>query len=232
MIRQNESVLSFLLKPVSEHSTLGPVETVLKRYAIRHDLEPNSVQNLKQLFTDLSGSVHIQQEIEECLEKKGKSNLKELKSQVLGLIDLYKSVGEKLLECESKMMLRLEKMDNLQKRVTTVMELQSNEALPAVTSSLERYLEVSFRDLNIETQYKQLLSLYQKHIALRDAIQMFRTTDQALSEPLCPICLQDSVTTGMSPCGHTFCNGCSKRMILECYVCRQKIRERLKLFFS
>lgn len=232
LIRQNESVLSFLLKPAAEHTVLGPVEAVLRRYAIRHDVDTASVLTVKALCSDLSGATVIQEEIEDCLKKRGQSSLSEVRSQVTGLIELYKSTGEKLLDCESKMAFRLEKMDKIQQRVSSLMELQTNDALPAVTAALEKYLEIAFRDLHIETQYKQLLFLYQKHIALREAIQLFKTPHQVISEPMCPICIQETVTTAMSPCGHTFCGGCSKRSVMECFVCRGKIRDRLKLYFS
>jgi hypothetical protein len=151
---------------------------------------------------------------------------------VAALFEMYKTTGEQVLECENQIKLLLDKMTAIQSRVTIVMELQSNDALPSVTDALEKYLEVAFRDLRIEDQYKRLLYLYQKHIALRDTIQLFRAGSQTHTEPICPICLQESVTSAITPCGHTFCSGCARRMSTECYLCRGKIRERVKLFFS
>ena len=61
---------------------------------------------------------------------------------------------------------------------------------------------------------------------------MFKIGNQTTAEPLCPICISDSITTAISPCGHTFCSGCAKRMVNECGVCRGRIRDRLKLYFT
>ena len=232
MMKQNESILSFLLKPAAEHAILGPVEAALRRYAIRHDVDPNAVVTVRQLCSDISGAVSIQEEIEFCVKQHGPSTSQEIREQVDALLELYKTTGEQVLECENQLRMRLEKMDCIQHRVTLVMELQTNEALPTLTNSLEKYLEVAFRDLGIEAQYKQMLFMYQKHITLRETIQLFRTGSQIQAEPLCPICLTDSVSTAIVPCGHTFCGGCSRRMVMECYVCRGKIRERVKLFFG
>lgn len=232
MIRQNETVLGFLFRPPSDHATIGPVEQSLRRYALRHDVENGSVKNLKLLLQDLSGAAVIASEIDACVAAKGPSSLPQIRSQVNSLIDLYKETGEKLLDCENQLKLQLEKMDKVQRRVGTVIELQTNEATPELVEALEKYLKVSFRDMAIESQYKTLLHLYQKHISLREAIQVFKTGSQLASEPLCPICINESVSAAIVPCGHTFCQTCARRMVNECGVCRSKIRDRLKLYFS
>jgi len=234
MIRQNETTLSFLFRPSTEHATIGPVEQALRRYAIRQDIDTSSVRTFRQVLSDLSGTQlqKIQNEIEECVSKKGTSSLANLRAQVNALIELYKETGEKLLECENQLKLRLEKMDKIQKRVSTVIELQTNEAIPEVVSSLENYLKISFRDMSVEPYYKDLLYLYQKHISLREAIHIFKTGSQVVNEPMCPICLSESVSMAIVPCGHTFCITCARRMMNECGVCRGKIRERMKLFFT
>ena len=231
MIRQNETVLSFLFRPVAEHSTAGPVEQALRRYAIRQDIDVHSVRTFKQILGDLSGN-NIQNEIDECILKKGTSSLNNLRAQVNALIEMYKETGEKLLECENQLKIRLEKMDKVQRRVSTIIELQTNEAMPELIASLEQYLKISFRDMSIEPFYKNLLYLYQKHISLREAIQIFKTGNQLTTEPTCPICLGESVGMAIVPCGHTFCVTCARRMIHECGVCRGKIRDRMKLFFT
>ena len=234
MIRQNETVLDFLYKPVTENTTTGPVEQALRRYALRQDIDIHSVKTLQQVLQDVSVTqgAKIQEEIEATVSAKGPSNLNQVRNQITALIELYKETGEKLLECENQLKMRIEKMDKVQRRVSTVIELQTNEAMPELVASLEKYLKVTFADMGIEANYKELLYLYQKHIVLRDAIQVFKTGSQVVSEPVCPICITDPVGTAMNPCGHTFCQTCARRMVNECGVCRARIRDRLKLYFS
>jgi hypothetical protein len=232
MIRQNETVLGFLTKPATDNPTIGPVETILRRYAFRQDVEPSAIKTFKSLCSDISGAVQIQAEIDVCVASKGTSTLADVKKQVNALIELYKETGDKLLDVENQLKMRIEKMDKIQKRVSTVIELQTNSATSELTVALENYLKVSFRDMSIEPLYKNLLFLYQKHIALREAIQVFKTGSHLVNEPTCPICINDSVGTVISPCGHTFCPTCAKKMVMECGICRGKIRDRIKLYFS
>ena len=229
MIRQNETVLGFLTRPAIDHPTVGPVESILRRYSFRQDIDNTSIKTFKQLI-DLSGS-NAHAEIETCLSAKGPSSSLDMKRQFNALIELYKETGEKLMDAENQLKMRIEKMDKIQKRVSTVIELQTNDATTDLTNALENYLKVSFRDMGIETQYKSLIVLYQKHYALREAMGMFKIAN-VTSEPMCPICLSDSVGTAISPCGHTFCGTCAKRMLSECGVCRGRIRDRLKLYFT
>jgi hypothetical protein len=231
MIHQNETVFSFLFRPAQEHATIGPVHKALQRYAIREDVEASAIQPLKNLL-DLSGSNQLEQEIHTLVQSKGPSSLAQIQNQVGALIELYKETGEKVLEAESQIKMQLEKMDKLQKRVCILMELQTNEATPALVAAVEKYMEVAFRTSTIEASYKTLLQLYKKHLMLREAIQVFKTGTTLPSEPLCAICLTDPVGTAIVPCGHTFCTTCAKRMAMECSVCRTRIRERMKLFFS
>jgi hypothetical protein len=234
MIRQNETVLDFLYKPVTENTTIGPVEQALRRYALRQDIDIHSVKTLQQVLQDVSVTqgAKIQGEIDATVSAKGPSSMNQVRNQITALIELYKETGEKLLECENQLKMRIEKMDKVQRRVSTVIELQTNEAMPELVASLEKYLKVTFADMGIEANYKELLYLYQKHIVLRDAIQVFKTGSQVVSEPVCPICITDPVGTAMNPCGHTFCQTCARRMVNECGVCRARIRDRLKLYFS
>lgn len=234
MIRQNETVLSFLYRPPSDHPTVGPVEQALRRYAIRQDVEFGAVRTFKNLLEDCSGTSLgiIASEIETCISAKGTSSLPQLRSQVNSLLELYKETGEKLLDCENQLKLRLEKMDKIQRRVSIMMELQTNEGTQDLVQAMETYLSFAFKDMAIESQYKQLLFLYQKHMALREAIQIFKTGSQLASEPLCPICITEPVGMAIVPCGHTFCQTCAKRMMTECGVCRGRVRDRLKLYFS
>jgi hypothetical protein len=230
MLRQTETVLDFLARPPAQESAIGTVETILRRYSIRQEVDPSNIKTLGQLL-DISGS-EIEAEIKECITQKGGTSLGDLRSQVTALIDMYKQTGEKVLECENQLRLRIEKIDKLQRRVSVILELQTNDATEALLQGMEKYMQISVNDLTLETLYKQLIYLYQKHIALRDAIQLFKTGSSLPSEPVCAICLTDSISHAIVPCGHTFCVSCSRKMTYECGICRSKIKDRMKIFIS
>jgi hypothetical protein len=51
-------------------------------------------------------------------------------------------------------------------------------------------------------------------------------------ESMCSICQTDSITHCIIPCGHTYCNTCTKRVIANknCYICRKQIKDKIKLY--
>lgn len=50
---------------------------------------------------------------------------------------------------------------------------------------------------------------------------------------MCPVCFEREVCMVMVPCGHTYCDACSKYDYrAKCPQCRQTINSRVKMFFS
>jgi Zinc finger, C3HC4 type (RING finger) len=232
MVKQNEEVLGFLQKPVSEHPTFGPVETAMRRFVMRNDVDSRAVPVLKDVLNESLTIAKFQEELSTELTKFGPSSITELQRQSSALLGIYKDIGEKLVDAENRLKLQMEKMDRLIARVASIMELNTNSALPRVVDALEDYLKLAFRDFHIESLYKEVLVLYQKHVVLREAIQVLRVGGTGQTDPLCAICLQESVCHVNVPCGHTFCAGCSRRQGLTCSMCRTNVKERVKLFFS
>jgi hypothetical protein len=232
MVQQNENTLAFLLRPVTDHPTIGPAQKALRRFALRNDVEFSSVQPLRNILTDISGNSITEEEIQKKLAEKGPSSLLQIKGQVNSLIEFYKETGERLLETENQLKMRLDKMDDIQRRVALIMELKTNKATPELVEVLEKYLKEEFSSLQIESNYKSLLHLYQKHLHLREAIQVFKTANTLNSEPICAICIMKHVGYAIVPCGHTFCEQCVRRMNYECGICRTRIKERMKIFIS
>jgi len=239
MTQQTEKLLLFLARPAAEHSIIGPVEAILRKYAIRQEVDVSAIKSCSQVIFDISGSTgssgmpltSVADEVADALATKGISSLTQIKEQVNVLAEMYVKTGQQLLEEENRLKICLEKMDKVQKRVTNIMDLQDNEATPELIASLEKYLMVTFRESDIEETYKRVIRLYQRHLYLRDAIQVFKATKES-HEPLCAICLEEPIGTAISPCGHTFCSGCAKKMVNECGMCRGRIRDRLKLYFA
>jgi len=230
MLAQTESVIEFLVKPSVDQAILGRVEGLLLKYSLRCEVDTASIKSLAELLDESPGS--IEKEIETLLTEKGGSTLANLKDQMGALIDLYKETGERVLEYENQVKLRIDKVDTLHKQVSSILQLKVNDATEGLVDGMTKYLQTTIHDLNIEPFYKTLIGLYKKHMVLRDAIQLFRTGASLPSEPVCAICLTDSISYAIVPCGHTFCVTCCRRMVHECSLCRSKIRDRLKIYIS
>lgn len=51
------------------------------------------------------------------------------------------------------------------------------------------------------------------------------------TQNMCTVCIEKSINRACVPCGHTFCEGCITQ-IKTCPMCRQSIKETIKLFFT
>lgn len=47
----------------------------------------------------------------------------------------------------------------------------------------------------------------------------------------CTICFENEVKICVTPCGHTFCEDCSKKLVQKCFVCNRIVKEKNKMFF-
>jgi len=231
MLQQTDTVLNFLVKPATEQQVLGPVESLLRKFSVRKEIDASALKTLAELLAESPGP-KVEKEINECLAKAGPSTLNEVREQVSSLIEVYKKTGESILESEYQLKLRVEKLSKVHKQVASILDLQMNDETEGLLKGMEKYLETSAKDLCIEEVYKDLIHLYAKHMALREAIQVVKTGTCLQSEPWCSICISDTISYAIVPCGHTFCVGCSRKMVYDCGICRTRIKERLKIYIS
>ena len=54
---------------------------------------------------------------------------------------------------------------------------------------------------------------------------------QILNRFKCTICFENEVKICVTPCGHTFCNNCSKKLDKKCFACNGSVRGKTTLFF-
>ena len=48
----------------------------------------------------------------------------------------------------------------------------------------------------------------------------------------CSICDTNNIKYCINPCGHTFCEGCSSKLITNCHICRGNITNKIKIFLG
>lgn len=229
MNTKNEDIVNFLKKPVGAQSALSRAEVFLQKFG-RGDFVPTH-PSLQYTFLDASGSSDIPK-IEEELKAIGPSSSKEIVEQVRWMYDMYKAAGEECMKQENILKLRLDILDKTYQKIIGFCELPVNEDSEKLAESVEQFVKKILEEHKIEEAYKQTVDAYRRFAALREMILFLRFTELTEKEPLCSICLSESVTFALIPCGHTLCGTCVKRQVHSCFMCRTVIRDRVKLYFG
>jgi hypothetical protein len=226
---KNEDLVTFLKKPLASSSALSRAEVFVQKFG-RSDFTPTH-QSLQYAFLDISGSSDVEK-IEHELKGVGPASPKEILEEVRWLYDMYRVAGDDCLTKEAALKLRLDILDKTYQKIIGFCELPINQDSEKVAEAIEAYVKKLYEDNNIEEDYKKTIEAYRRFAALKEIIQLLRFTDVQDREPLCSICLAESVGFVVVPCGHTFCGTCLKRQTSACYMCRSHIKDRVKVFFG
>ena len=120
-----------------------------------------------------------------------------------------------------------------------VFDVESNNPMKRyVTSVGQTFLHIlAIFNPKIFCQIKNTIDLYLFNILDNSNLSSFQylPIDENCSlkyKPSCPICFNDSHHTyAFNPCGHTICNHCLNSYDKSiCYVCRQSISSKIKLY--
>ena len=226
---KNAILLEFLRKPLASHPTLYQADVFFRRFGNQNFL-PNH-NSLKEILLDVSG-VSFVSKIEEEVLKIGPATPVKLVEEVRWIYDAYRSAGEETLKNEALLRTKMDAFDKIYQKTLSLSSLPMNEKSTAFQEAALEYLDAFFKEQNLEEEYKNYIESYRRFAALKEIITTFRFTDNVDKEPLCCICLDESVTHCLTPCGHTFCSSCVKKQMSSCYMCRTAIKDRVRIYFG
>ena len=229
LLTKHEDLFSFLTKNVAETSPLSRVDAFMKKFG-RPDFQSSATRE-KIIDMSQEGQSYMKS-LDDDLKGHGSSSYLEIIHQTKYIMDKYKQTGEDIIRVEATLRTKLDILDKAQQKLLGIMELKQNTEFFPLLESIKVYLNSIYEDNKVEQSYNELVQLYKKLFFLRESMQFFWMFESAQREPLCAICFQDPVQYALSPCGHTFCNNCCKKQMMQCYICRNSVRERIKLYFS
>ena len=229
LLTKHEDLFSFLTKNVAETSPLSRVDAFMKKFG-RPDFQSSATRE-KIIDMSQEGQSYMKS-LDDDLKAHGSSSYLEIIHQTKYIMDKYKQTGEDIIRVEATLRTKLDILDKAQQKLLGIMELKQNTEFFPLLESIKVYLNSIYEDNKVEQSYNELVQLYKKLFFLRESMQFFWMFESAQREPLCAICFQDPVQYALSPCGHTFCNNCCKKQMMQCYICRNSVRERIKLYFS
>jgi len=230
LTQKNNELLDFLKISVPSHSTLGHGEILLRRFG--NPQVTSTHPSVRDMVMDISGEDVLEEMNLAVKACSGEGALKDYANQTRIIYEEYTSAGDEILRQQNALKAKLSKFDRIQGRVSTLFEVDPNEEYQALMEASEAYLKKVFDSNTIEDDYKKLMQAYRRFAILRGVVSMSRSLLAQESEPICSICLHESVGYALTPCGHTLCGTCVRRQGSGCFMCRTPIKEKVKLFFG
>lgn len=227
---KNTELLDFMALSVTSHPTLGKGETILRKFG-NVNLHANH-PTVKDLVMDGSGADVVGEISATLVSIRKDDGLKDYIAATRYIFETYREAGEEALKAEAALRQRLDVFDKVKGRLTGILDVDPTEAYGPLMEATEGYLETVFKKHQIEEHYRAVIAAYRRFIALRDIVLMTRSIHAQENEPLCTICLHESVAYCIAPCGHTYCSTCVRKQTGVCFMCRGPIREKVKLFFG
>ena len=224
--KHNNETFSFMSQSDKTPQMVGLAETIFRRYG--YDV-PTKGNVAKDLNLNVSMNETFS-DFDENLKKIGGTGLTDFIKQMQWIFNQYKVIGEEVLRQETVLHQKLEVLDKLNNRIPLITSLTANETLPELIETFGKYADSVYKTCKIDENYIDLVELYKKWNMCRQIISSH--IKNPTNDPQCSICLSESVSYAIAPCGHTFCSLCSKKQNTNCYICRGNIRERIKLFFT
>ena len=219
-LKEQVNVFTFLDGTVPEH--VNNAQKILKRFG-RADYN-GSRAKIRDLCLDLSCNVVLD-------SIQSTNNLDVWVTQTRQFFDLWKETTTQLHGVEKRLDIQLKSFQDIQKSIQSLLQLPHNDAYESLITSTEAYLKHAFDNSILEELYTEYIICIKKLIVLTDAVSLIRVCTNS-TDPQCSVCMNEIVSIVSIPCGHTFCQTCGQKQIISCYVCRQPVKDRQKIYFS
>jgi hypothetical protein len=156
-----------------------------------------------------------------------------LKKNINIVIDSWIQSMEDLNKYEDILKEKIASVQSIQKKIEVMQLLPVNECLVPVLESLEKYVELAYKDLEIKTHFENCLNYFKRIYVLHDHMRFINGVQDNGAVPMCTICFEHPINICIVPCGHTFCSECTLNQIrFQCAVCRTNIISKQKIFFN
>ena len=207
------------------------------RNSIMNILNDNNldIEDLDKTQSNINASGII---IEEEVEKV--DNIKKCSEMFDEFIKDYKNKQEKYLECKKKFQdeinnskSNLKKLDLIIQFIRELDKDCNDQLTEEILNNFKMLSDKVENDKNIITariNYIKTRKEIDNHLNLIKKINSLNVSNT------CPLCLTNSVNIYLNPCGHTCCEDCYGRLLVnndnKCFLCRSNIMNKKSLYFS
>lgn len=227
--RESAHLFEFFHQPISSISAVQTAIHLLRRFG-RSDYSAKAVK-----IKDLCLDVCVESALEGLNAKLAAAAATDLSGcihQWQILTDSWKTASSEMLKAQGRLETAVNNLQSLQKKISDILLLPTNDEYGAILDATEKYLRRAFEENKIEDAYKEFIENCKTLYCLQDLIASFRFLVNAQTEPICSVCLTEPVSMTTVPCGHTFCQTCGQRQTMTCYICRSTVSQKIKIFFS
>lgn len=145
-------------------------------------------------------------------------------------IRMYAAAAAGVAAAEGRLEEKLKRLETIHGRVSDLMFLEPTPALEGMGTATREYLDSVYEKVDLEPDYTDLIEQYKRFSVLRSAVGL--ASFQKQTAPICTICMTREVTQALTPCGHTYCDDCTRSQMTGCYICRVQIRDKIRLYFN
>ena len=107
---------------------------------------------------------------------------------------------------------------------------QLNETIISNLKELSKKIENKDKIIIAKNKYIESKIRINKYLNLIKKINCLNISNT------CPLCLTDTVSVYLNPCGHTCCDKCYEKICMnnnnKCFLCRNRILNKFPLYFS
>jgi hypothetical protein len=212
---------------ITNNSDAGP--DIMKRIGDTVSKYSKATWNFASSVRDLSIDTNCDETYTELATELGHpvSELADLQKRVNYA---YTRAATAVCDAEERLEAKLQQVNAVDNCLNQLLDLAHTPALDAAKGPIQAYLDSVYAEARIEAEYTALIRAYKRFAALKGLVSL--GSIQQTPAPTCTICMSKEITHATLPCGHTYCEECSRSQVTSCYTCRVQVRDRVRLFFS
>ena len=208
------------------------------RNSIMNILNDNNldIEELDKTQSNINGSgIIIEEELVEKVD-----NIKKCSEMFDEFIKDYKNKQEKYLECKKKFQDEINNSKSNLKKLDLIIQF-IRELDKDCNDQLTEEILNNFKILSDKIENdKNIITARINYIKTRKEIDnhlnLIKKINSVNVSNTCPLCLTNSINIYLNPCGHTCCDDCYERLLVnndnKCFLCRSNIMNKNSLYFS
>ena len=207
--------------------------------------EPNDniilVNNIKNNIVNILNDINTEDNINGSQTTESSNKLVKLSELYDNFIEDYILMQNKYLECEKNLYKEIEESKSNIKKLELIMkfmdELDESDDNDSLNKNIIENMKLLSKNIEENNNLKEKRKNYiESKKEINEYLIMIKKLNKMNTSNLCPLCLTNTLSIYLNPCGHTCCDKCYERLSNDaerkCFLCRSRIMSKFPLYFS